>query len=245
MSQTMDLPDNAPDLATDRQQTEISSRLRKAIDDAGGYKAVLEKTEISNNSLNRYLRGYEMKVSTAIHLAQVCGVSPEWLLFGESFERQPAVSLTPLSSVDVQMIRSYPEVGASAGFGSVASDHTPCEKVAIPSEILADLKIPAKDAVMIRVAGDSMAPTLMPYDRIIVDTRRSDYLSGIYVFASDGHVLVKRLSIAPGGYVDIISDNERYPSARAHESKVRWGSHDGSDNITIIGRVVYKMQKMS
>lgn len=233
------------DLPNDRQQSEFISRLREAMAKAGGYNIVLERSGISNGSLNRYLKGQEMKAGTALRIAEACGVSPGWLLFGEGLNAQSEATLMPMTSLNVQMIRSYPEVGASAGFGSVASDHTPCEKVAIPSEILADLKIPAKDAVMIRVAGDSMAPTLMPYDRIIVDTRRSDYLSGIYVFASDGHVLVKRLSIAPGGYVDIISDNERYPSARAHESKVRWGSHDGSDNITIIGRVVYKMQKMS
>lgn len=241
MTELADLSGNS----ANRQQDAFVKRLRDAIKKGGGYTTVLEKSGISNASLNRYLKGQDMKASIAFRVAEVCGVSPGWLLFGEEFNAQSEATLMPMTSLNVQMIRSYPEVGASAGFGSLASDHTPCEKVAIPSEILADLKVPAKDALMIRVAGDSMAPTLMPYDRIIVDTRRSDYLSGIYVFASDGHVLVKRLSIAPGGYVDIISDNERYPSAKAHESKVRWGSHDGSDNITIIGRVVYKMQKMS
>jgi len=236
--------ENFPDLDDNWEAKLAAERLRKAVDDAGGYNKIVELAQISPSTLNNYLNGREMKVSTATRIARACGVSRTWLLFGEGDASAPAPVAEP-ARADVAMIRYYPDIQASAGYGMLGDDQVRCEEIAIPSGILEDLRLPAKDAMMICVSGDSMSPTLMPHDRIIVDARMSDYLSGIYVFVSDGFVLVKRISRAPDGFVDIISDNERYPPKSVPAERFHWGKPQTSDAITIIGRVIYKMQRMS
>ncbi|NVN45171.1 helix-turn-helix transcriptional regulator [Asaia siamensis] len=235
---------NFPDLEDFWEASQGADRVRRAVEKGGGYNQVVLRSGISPTSLNHYLKGREMKIGTAVRLANACGVSPHWLVFGEG----EACATTPVAEparADVAMIRYYPDIQASAGYGMLGCDQPRCEEIALPMGILEDLRLPAKDAMMICVSGDSMSPTLMPHDRIIVDARMSDYLSGIYVFVSDGFVLVKRISRAPDGFVDIISDNERYPPKSVPAERFHWGKPQTSDAITIIGRVIYKMQRMS
>jgi phage repressor protein C with HTH and peptisase S24 domain len=65
---------------------------------------------------------------------------------------------------------------------------------------------------MIRVEGDSMAPTLEDGDEILVDrdARRVEARGGIFVLRMDGVLMVKRLRTAVGG-VEVGSDNPAYP----------------------------------
>jgi hypothetical protein len=67
---------------------------------------------------------------------------------------------------------------------------------------------------VIRVDGDSMAPTLNDGDEILVD--RDDgagrIRDGIYVLRIEGSLVVKRLAVGPGGRVSVSSDNSAYPT---------------------------------
>ena len=83
---------------------------------------------------------------------------------------------------------------------------------------------------MIRVAGDSMAPTLCDGDEILVDRDCREIGRGnIHVVRLDGVLLVKRLRKAVGG-IELVSDNPDYASvlaaARAIEmiGRVAWVS---------------------
>ncbi|RUT27361.1 hypothetical protein C0V97_00920 [Asaia sp. W19] len=236
---------NFPDLKENWEVSDVADRLKEAVRASGGNKAVSLKSGVPLSTLNGYLAARrEMGALPAAKLARTCGVSLDWLLFGEGEASAPAPA-AETARADVAMIRYYPDIQASAGYGMLGADQVRCEEIAIPSGILEDLRLPAKDAIMICVSGDSMSPTLMPHDRIIIDARMSDYLSGIYVFVSDGTVLVKRISLGPDGYADIISDNDRYPSKAVQKDRFHWGKPQTSDAITIIGRVIYKMQRMS
>lgn len=67
----------------------------------------------------------------------------------------------------------------------------------------------------IRVAGDSMLPTLGDGDDILVDrTDGADRLrDGVYVLRREEALSVKRLVLGPGkGKVTLVSDNSQYPS---------------------------------
>jgi hypothetical protein len=66
----------APDLAA------RADRLRLAVREAGGNKAVAKRAGIPGTTLDRYLAGQEMKFSNAVALARAAGVSLEWLATG-------------------------------------------------------------------------------------------------------------------------------------------------------------------
>lgn len=64
-----------------------------------------------------------------------------------------------------------------------------------------------EDVCLINVAGDSMLPTLMDGDTLLIHRRMTNiHDEGIYCIRLDGGLMVKRLQRIPGG-VKIISDN--------------------------------------
>jgi len=91
---------------------------------------------------------------------------------------------------------------------------------------------PADKLSVIRVEGDSMAPTLNAGDDILVDIGDcGDRLrDGIYVLRADDALVVKRLALHPvGRRVTVQSDNPAYPD---------WPDCDIGD-IQCIGRVIW------
>lgn len=81
------------------------------------------------------------------------------------------------------------------------------------------------------VEGDSMAPTLLAGDHLLVDLSDSGPpRDGLYAIESDSAPLVKRLSVNPATQrVAILSDNVAYPSFPDCQA----------DSIDILGRVVW------
>jgi phage repressor protein C with HTH and peptisase S24 domain len=90
---------------------------------------------------------------------------------------------------------------------------------------------------IVRVEGDSMAPTLNAGDDILVDLGDAgDRLrDGIYVLRIDDALVVKRLALNPlGRHVTIQSDNPAYPD---------WPDC-GLDKINCIGRVIWSGRRI-
>jgi phage repressor protein C with HTH and peptisase S24 domain len=95
----------------------------------------------------------------------------------------------------------------------------------------------ASNLSIVRVEGDSMAPTLNAGDDILVDL--GDCLErlrdGIYVLRIDDALVVKRVALNPlGRRVTIQSDNPAYPD---------WPDC-GLDEIKCIGRVIWSGRKI-
>ena len=91
---------------------------------------------------------------------------------------------------------------------------------------------------IIRVEGDSMAPTLNSGDDILVDLADEPerLRDGIYVLRVDGALLVKRLAIHPvGRRVTVQSDNPAYSDM----------PDCSLDEIDCIGRVVWTGRKIA
>lgn len=129
-------------------------------------------------------------------------------------------------------------VRASAGPGSFAGDERPGPYFAFDERWLRALTGSAASRLsIIRVEGDSMAPTLSAGDDILVDlgdcmVRLRD---GIYVLRADDVLVVKRLAIDPTGRrVTVQSDNPAYPD---------WPDCD-IDAIQCIGRVIWAARKL-
>lgn len=106
-------------------------------------------------------------------------------------------------------------IGASAGAGA-SIDGEPVEgEVAFDPKWLRDLGADPRALSIIRVEGDSMAPTLDDGDDILVDggDAAARLRDGIYVLRMDDVLMVKRIARAPGqGRISVISDNPHYRS---------------------------------
>ena len=65
---------------------------------------------------------------------------------------------------------------------------------------------------LVNVPTDSMEPTIRKGDIVFLDTKVNAYSGdGIYAFAIDGALFIKRIQKMIGGGYRMISDNEIYP----------------------------------
>ena len=106
-------------------------------------------------------------------------------------------------------------IGASAGAGASVEGEAIEGEVAFDPKWLRDLGADPRALSIIRVEGDSMAPTLNDGDDILVDggDAAARLRDGIYVLRMDDVLMVKRVARAPGpGRISVISDNPHYRS---------------------------------
>ena len=107
------------------------------------------------------------------------------------------------------------DLGASAGPGSLVGEERGRAHIAFDPAWLRRIANGEPDQLsIIRVEGDSMAPTLSDGDEILVD--RGDgagrLRDGVYVLRMDEALIVKRLALNPAARkVSIRSDNPAYP----------------------------------
>ena len=235
---------NFPDLEKNWEINSRYQRLKKAVEEAGSNIVVAPKAKVAASTLSSYLNGGEWKLSVVEKIADACGVSLQWLLFGASKEAAPQIIAQTKGRSDVG-ISYFEEAQASAGFGRVGVDAPKPQTVFISRDFLEELGLTPHQTIILKVAGDSMEPTLKTGDRLFLNTTPTNLLNGITVFVSSGQLMVKRLAPTASGTVRIIADNDRYPTEEAEISRFRWGDPDGGDAITIIGRVAYRRQAMS
>jgi len=129
-------------------------------------------------------------------------------------------------------------VRASAGPGAIVSEEAGRPYFAFDERWLKALTgSPSDKLSIIRVEGDSMAPTLNPGDDILVDLADCEerLRDGIYVLRIDDALVVKRIALHPiGGRVTVQSDNPAYPD---------WPDCD-LGNLNCIGRVIWAGRKL-
>ena len=162
-------------------------------------------------------------------LARYFGV-PESLFGGPSEPELHAGALVPVKRVLVR---------ASAGPGAVPDGERALPYFAFDDRWLKVLTSSKADALsIIRVEGDSMAPTLNDGDDILIDRAgcAEALRDGIYVLRVEDSLLVKRLAIHPlGRRVTVQSDNPAYPD---------WPDC-GLEDVHCIGRVIWAGRKIA
>jgi phage repressor protein C with HTH and peptisase S24 domain len=128
-------------------------------------------------------------------------------------------------------------LGASAGAGSLDEDERAAGLMAFDAGWLRDLGVRPQRVSIIRVDGESMAPTLSDGDEIMVDhddggARLRD---GVYVLRLDGVLMVKRIALGPlRGRFSVLSDNPHYPD---------WADIDPA-LVAVVGRVVWTGRRL-
>lgn len=151
-------------------------------------------------------------------------------LLGGPAEEEETEGLIPVKRIPVR---------ASAGPGSIPYQEAGRPYFGFDERWLKMLtSTPPSRLSIIRVEGDSMAPTLNAGDDILVDHGDSaDRLrDGIYVLRADDALVVKRIALHPvGRRVTVQSDNPAYPD---------WPDCD-LDSIHCIGRVVWAGRRIA
>ena len=163
-------------------------------------------------------------------IARYFGADPDTLYKAELKPRLATVQVPQLS------------VQASAGNGRIVEDEFVIGSYGFDRNWLRQVaQAEPADLSIVKVSGDSMAPTLVDGDDVLVD--RSDrgqqrgqrLRDGIYVLRRDDTLLVKRLALAPtSGTLTISSDNPAYPSWRDCPL----------DSVDVLGRVVWAGRRL-
>ena len=170
----------------------------------------------------------KLKEEERAKLARYFGV-PESLLGGPPEAGQRPAGLVPIERTLVR---------ASAGPGAFPGEEQGAPYLAFDERWLKALTPSAASKLsIIRVEGDSMAPTLNAGDDILVDLGdcMERIRDGIYVLRADDVLVVKRLAIDPTGRrVTVQSDNPAYPD---------WPDCDLA-SVHCIGRVIWAGRKL-
>jgi len=165
----------------------------------------------------------QLKEEERRKLARYFSVS-ETLLGGPADER--------FGDTGLVAIKRHP-VSVSAGPGAIVNEELGKPYFGFDERWLKNLTASGPASLsIVRVEGDSMAPTLNSGDDLLVDLGDSSerMRDGIYVLRIDDVVVVKRIAMKPmGRRFTVQSDNPAYPD---------WPDC-GADDIHCIGRVVW------
>lgn len=124
-------------------------------------------------------------------------------------------------------------LSASAGPGAFADEEEPIGAFGVTERWLREQGLDPRMLQAIRVAGDSMDPTLRDGDEILVDRTPRPPRDGIHVLRVDGALLVKRLETGRPGKLVLKSDNPIYDPIELAPAEVE-----------VIGRVVWKSGRL-
>ncbi|WP_028864292.1 S24 family peptidase [Psychromonas aquimarina] len=130
------------------------------------------------------------------------------------------------------------DVEVSAGHGALVMREDQNDYITFSRKFFDDvLGVNAKDAFMMPVKGDSMAPTLKNHALIMVNRIQEFSGDGIYVFRFDSRLMVKRLQFSKAG-LTVVSDNTTYKEWELTRDEL------ATEDFEIIGEVVWSGQRM-
>lgn len=196
---------------------------------------------VSQNSITKIENGGNTTFIT--ELASALGVDVMWLSTGDSDHKsaQKVIeqSLDNYFSNERDLLHKhridYYDVRAAAGLTGFENSDYPeiISSLYLTDEGMAQLvgKKSSDGICLVNVPTDSMEPTIRKGDIVFLDTKVNAYSGdGIYAFAIDGALFIKRIQKMIGGGYRMISDNEIYPPEQI--------SDDVCENAKFIGRFI-------
>lgn len=181
---------------------------------------------VSGSAVAKYENGDAMPAfDVAARIARFGGVSMDWLI---------GASEDPGGSGDLQEIARF-DVQASAGNGVAVLEEQPNGHLRISAEWIA--RIAPKNARLgvIDIVGDSMWPTLLDGDLVVVnfDASTSRHLTGggIFVFTVGEELYVKRM-LLHNGQLTAVSDNPEYAA-------MSFNLADDRQDVQIHGKIIW------
>lgn len=204
------------------------ARLRK-YPDAADFARVVDMKPVTYRAYESGQNGY---AKHAPLFAGKLGVPTDWLLRGGPLmlgDSDPMSDETAAAQLDAVLLPEV-EVAYSMGGGSVNDEFPIVQMVPMSRAWLETLTTsPASVLMVARGEGDSMMPTILDRDIIIIDrsVRRFNSQDRIWAIAYGQFGMIKRVRSRPDGQFEINSDNPNVRPIIASE-----------DEVHFIGRVV-------
>lgn len=142
-------------------------------------------------------------------------------------ESSPQDAAAQLNSVLIPQL----EIGYSMGGGSVFQDYVESAQIPFPRDWLAPMiRGSFAELFVARGDGDSMVPTLLDGDLVLVDTAQKtiQQQDRLWCLSYGDLGMIKRVRILPDGSAQINSDNPAVTPITAHD-----------DEMHVIGRVIW------
>ena len=156
--------------------------------------------------------------------------------FIQELKKTSCNSAEIITGSDIAYISFYRDIGVSAGHGLEWDSDGQILSFPIPLSFLHSKGIAPENALIVKVNGDSMAPTLNDNDLVVIDKNFSISLNGVYVIKDNINGLrVKRLDKDKDGNLKVISDNKNY------ETQIYSAAEMQDETITILGKVTAKI----
>lgn len=221
----------------------IRERLDQIITEQKINKAKLgEAAGVSAQAVNNWYKKGKISIDSAKAIYQKYGYSIEWILGGD--ESKASVNqnnnlTSDLFSNERDLLHKhridYYDVRAAAGLTGFENSDYPeiISSLYLTDEGMSQLvgKKSADGICLVNVPTDSMEPTIRKGDIVFLDTKVNAYSGdGVYAFAIDGALFIKRIQKMIGGGYRMISDNEIYPPEQI--------SDDVCENAKFIGRFI-------
>ena len=239
-SSTANLPHDFDDLSRHKCRMAspidtLNSRIARRLEALGISERDASLKATGKPDAIRYIRkrGAMPSADRLAQLAKALETSPEWLLGRTS---------TPPKAPDVPVVRGASDADGSIplrriNLGFAMGDGTNLDEYIEETTIDFDANLlrvitasPANKIVVADGIGDSMMPTLLDSDMIVIDMHQNqlDKWDRIWAMSLQGAGAVKRLGPAEKGMVEVISDNPGIPNKTVPREDIR-----------IVGRIVW------
>lgn len=214
---------------------DIWKRLKEIRIEAGlNQDQMADHIGVHKQTLSRYERG--TLTPSNRRLDSICeefNINPLWLLTGEGEMKrgyplpegvQNAVSdvITTTTYGNTEFVFIPQVTGEISAGGGLIADDTIEMRIAFRREWV-ERKGDHNNMSLIRVSGDSMEPTLLSGDLVLIDHNRNfiDPQGGIYAIAAGNIIMIKRLQVNfLTRRIKVISDNPKYDSSEVEQEKI-------------------------
>lgn len=175
-------------------------RLRAALGDAS-QAVVAKRAQISTSAFSKLMQGAEPGLFKAARIAEVTGVSLEWLATGIGHPKGAPDGYVGLPIFDVRL---------SAGAASFTDGAQKIGIMPFDMDLLRALGRSNGDGLgVLEAEGDSMEPLINDGARVVIDFKDTRLREKVFAFRFDDELRLKRLRRTIDG-IEVLSENPRY-----------------------------------
>jgi len=194
---------------------------------------------VSQQSIGKLVSGVSSSSRHIGRIAQELQTTPAYLA-GQVDDPNEGAMLLPTEDVIADMLDlvTIDEIDLAFGLGETYTDHLSVETTRrrFPRAWLSALTdAPPEHLVFARGRGDSMMPTMLDGDIVLIDKTQNSFREQdvLWALLMGDAAMIKRLRMRPSGRIALLSDNPTIPPDEV-----------APDEIRIVGRVVFIGRRM-